>query len=97
MAQENADVGMLERVHARLQEIEVSLNFFFLLLLLLIVCFQSDQAVVRAAKILYGLGFDSKMQQMRTNEFSGGWRMRLALARALFCDYDVLLLDEPTS
>ena len=41
-------------------------------------------AEARASEILFGLGFTPKMQQMKTREFSGGWRMRIALARALF-------------
>jgi len=40
--------------------------------------------VSRAAKILCGLGFSKEDQKKKTKEFSGGWRMRLALARALF-------------
>ena len=50
----------------------------------------------RAATILSGLGFDPKMQLKATQEFSGGWRMRIALAQALFMAPD-LLLDEPTN
>ncbi|XP_009466770.1 PREDICTED: ATP-binding cassette sub-family F member 3 [Nipponia nippon] len=54
---------------------------------------EADKAPARASVILAGLGFNAKMQQQATKEFSGGWRMRLALARALFARPDLLLLD----
>eukprot|EP00249_Psilotum_nudum_P023106 c28752_g1_i1 orf=683-2476(-) len=51
----------------------------------------------RAAEILFGLGFSKRMQEKKTRDFSGGWRMRIALARALFMNPTILLLDEPTN
>ncbi len=54
-------------------------------------------AQTRAATLLHGLGFSNTDQLRPVNDFSGGWRMRLNLARALMCPSDVLLLDEPTN
>ena len=51
----------------------------------------------RASNILRGLGFDAEEQKMPCSAFSGGWRMRVALAAVLFSEPDLLLLDEPTN
>ena len=50
---------------------------------------------VRAAELLHGLGFSKTMMARQTKDMSGGWRMRVALARALFAAPTLLLLDEP--
>ena len=58
---------------------------------------EAHAAPARAAEILAGLGFDEEAQNRALKEFSGGWRMRVALAAVLFSRPDLLLLDEPTN
>ncbi|MDP9156814.1 MAG: ATP-binding cassette domain-containing protein [Pseudomonadota bacterium] len=57
----------------------------------------AHDAPARAEALIQGLGFSAAQLSQPVNSFSGGWRMRLQLARALMCPSDLLLLDEPTN
>jgi ATP-binding cassette, subfamily F, member 2 len=57
----------------------------------------ADTREVKAARLLHGLGFTAQMQKKMCKDFSGGWRMRISLAKALYLSPSLLLLDEPTN
>jgi ATP-binding cassette subfamily F protein 3 len=87
-AERAALIGEAEHSHDpdRLGEIHERLN-----------AIDAHSAPARAARILVGLGFDEEMQHRELESFSGGWRMRVALASLLFSAPDLLLLDEPSN
>ena len=62
-----------------------------------LIAIDAHSAPARSARILKGLGFDAEMQARPLDSFSGGWRMRVALASLLFTNPDILLLDEPSN
>ena len=80
-----ADAENTEDAH-RLSDIHERLNVI-----------DAHGAPARAARILAGLGFDEEAQHQPLSSFSGGWRMRVALAALLFSEPDLLLLDEPSN
>lgn len=84
----NADLSEAEEKHdgTRIAELHEKLSII-----------DAYTAPARAAQLLAGLGFNQDDQQKMVKAFSGGWRVRLNLARALMCRSDVLLLDEPTN
>ena len=58
---------------------------------------EANKAEAKAIEILTGLGFKQHELSKATKKFSGGWRMRMAIAKVIFSEPEILLLDEPTN
>jgi ATP-binding cassette subfamily F protein 3 len=62
-----------------------------------LVAIDANSAEKKAIEILTGIGFTQEDLQRASKEFSGGWRMRIAIAKVIFCEPEILMLDEPTN
>lgn len=91
LAADTERAALLERAHSETDPHEIAE------IQTRLVDIDAHAAPARAGAILFGLGFDAEAQQRPLSEFSGGWRMRVALAAVLFSRPDLLLLDEPTN
>jgi ATP-binding cassette subfamily F protein 3 len=91
------ELSEVEKIASASEKVEQKINDRIVELNQKLMQIEANEAEYKATKILKGLGFNDEDLHRATKTFSGGWRMRISLAKALFTQPDILLLDEPTN